>query len=60
MVKPRATAAQVVQSHLVNRTPARCAVCNDYIGVLAGVPVILNDKERIVEFVHARCCADKE
>ena len=55
MTKPAVTPSQMVQSKLVNRTPVPCAVCDSYISPFTGLPVILNDKERIIEFVHPGC-----
>jgi hypothetical protein len=45
----------MVPSKLMNRMPARCAVCDRFIGPLVGLPVILNDKEQIIQFAHPRC-----
>jgi hypothetical protein len=56
MTKPPATPSQMVQSKLVNRKPIPCAVCESYISPFAGLPVILDNKERIIEFVHPSCC----
>lgn len=57
MIKPLATSTQVVQSKLLNRAPAVCAICDLYIPSFTGLPVILSDKQRIIEFVHPDCCA---
>lgn len=57
MIKPLATAMQMVRSKLLNRAPVICAVCDVYIASFAGLPVILNDKEHLIEFVHPACCA---
>lgn len=56
MTKPLATLAQRVKSKLVNRRPIPCAVCDRFIGPFRGLPVILNDKENIIAFVHPTCC----
>jgi len=60
MTKRPATPSQMVQSNLVNRKPIPCAVCDSYIGPLAGLPVILDHKDRIIEFVHPGCCVHEE
>jgi hypothetical protein len=57
MTKPPATPTQMVNNKLVNHKPIHCAVCERYIGPHAGLPVILNDKEQIIEFAHPGCCA---
>jgi hypothetical protein len=56
MTKPLATPSQMVQSKLVNRKPALCAVCDRYISTFTGLPVIINEKEGIIRFVHPGCC----
>jgi hypothetical protein len=56
MTKPLATPNQMVQAKLANHKPIPCAVCDRYISPYTGLPVILGDKERIVEFVHPACC----
>jgi hypothetical protein len=60
MTKPPVTPAQMVQNTLVNRKPIHCAVCDRYIGPFAGLPVILNEKERIINFAHPGCCVSGE
>jgi hypothetical protein len=55
MTKPLATPSQMVQSKLVNRKPVLCAVCVRWMGPLTGLPVILDAKARIIEFVHPQC-----
>ena len=60
MTKPSATLTQMVQNKLMNQIPIPCAVCHRYINTFGGLPVILNDKEQIVEFAHSGCCADRE
>jgi len=60
MTKPAATRAQRVRSKMVNHKPIPCAVCGRYIGYLAGVPVILDAKKRIIEFVHPGCCVPEK
>jgi hypothetical protein len=60
MTMPPATPSQMVQSKLVNRKPIRCAVCESYVSPFTGLPVILDDKERIIEFVHPGCCVHEE
>jgi hypothetical protein len=57
MKKPPAALRQRVGSKLMNRTPIRCAVCDHSISPCTGLPVILNDEEQIIEFVHPHCCA---
>jgi hypothetical protein len=52
MTKPPATPSQMVQSKLVNRKPIPCAVCDSYISPFTGLPVLLDNKERIIAFVH--------
>jgi hypothetical protein len=59
MAKPRATPSQMVPSKLVNRRPSPCAVCDRYISPFTGLPVILDDKARIIEFVHPGCCVQE-
>jgi hypothetical protein len=56
MTRPLALLNQMVQNKLVNRKPIPCAVCDRYIAPFVGLPVILNDKERIIEFAHPGCC----
>ncbi len=56
MNKPRATTAQMVRSKLMNRKPVRCAVCNNYICPFTGLPVMLDNKSKIIEFAHPDCC----
>jgi hypothetical protein len=60
MTKPPATPSQMVQSKLVNRKPIPCAVCEHFIGSFTGLPVILDHKEGIIEFVHPGCCVHEE
>jgi len=58
VIKPQPVVPpQRVASKLVNHLPVRCAVCDRYIGFLAGLPVILSAKEQIIEFAHPGCCA---
>ena len=57
MTKPSATSNQMVQNKLTNRKPVRCPVCDRFVGTLTGLPVILDDKTRIIEFAHPGCCA---
>src|SRR5207245_6926889 len=52
MTKLPATPTQMVHSKLLNRKPIRCAVCDRYISTFAGLPVILDYKEQIIEFAH--------
>jgi hypothetical protein len=59
LTKPPATRSQMLQSKLVNRKPIRCAVCDCYISTFTGLPVILDNKARIIEFVHPSCCEGK-
>lgn len=56
MTKPLALPAEMVHNKLANRTPTHCAVCDRFIGPFVGLPVILDAKERVIEFVHAGCC----
>ena len=56
MTMPLATPNQMVQSKLENRGLIRCAVCGACISPLTGLPVILDNKKRIIEFVHPDCC----
>jgi hypothetical protein len=57
MTKPLATLTQMVGNKLTNRTPVICPVCDLYVTPFAGLPVILDGKARIIEFVHPSCCA---
>jgi hypothetical protein len=57
MTKPPAAANQMVHNKLVNRKPMICAVCDHYISPFTGLPVILEDKDQIIEFAHPACCA---
>ena len=57
---PPATANQMVHNRLVNHKPIICAVCDRYISPLTGLPVILEDKEQIIEFAHPACCTHKD
>jgi hypothetical protein len=50
----------MVGNKLTNRRPVICAVCDFYITPFAGLPVILDAKARIIEFVHPDCCARRE
>jgi hypothetical protein len=56
MTMPLATQSQMVQGKLVNRKPILCAVCDRYISTFTGLPVIMNEKEGIIRFVHPDCC----
>jgi hypothetical protein len=56
MTRPLVEMTQIVQSKLVNRTPTRCAICDHFIGPFRGLPVILDAKTQIIEFVHSGCC----
>ena len=56
MIKPLALPTTMVRSKLLNRAPILCPVCDRFIGPVAGLPVILDVKERVIEFVHAGCC----
>jgi hypothetical protein len=56
MTKPLATPSQMVRSKLLHRKPLPCAVCGRCMSSLTGLPVILNDKDGIIEFVHPECC----
>jgi hypothetical protein len=60
MTKPPATPSQMVQSKLVNRKPIPCAVCDSYLSPFTGLPVILNEKEGIIGFVHPGCCVPED
>jgi hypothetical protein len=60
MTPPRAMASQMLQSKLVNRKPIPCAVCDRYISPFTGLPVILDNKERIIGFAHPGCCVHEE
>jgi len=60
MTKAPATPSQMVPNKLVNRRPSPCAVCGRYISPFAGLPVILDDKARVIEFVHPGCCVHEE
>lgn len=57
MIKPLATRSQMLSSKLVNNKPVICEVCDRHIGFLTGLPVIMNDKEQIIGYVHPGCCA---
>ncbi len=60
MTKPLARPSQMVQSKLLNRKPVLCAVCDRFISPFTGLPVILDSKARIIEFVHPGCCVHEE
>ena len=60
MTKALATPGQMVRNKLVNRKPIPCAVCDRYIIPFTGLPVILEHKVRIIEFVHPGCCVREE
>ena len=60
MLKSLANRAQMVHNKLVNHKPIRCAVCHRFISTSAGVPVILDDREQIIEFAHPSCCVDEQ
>ncbi len=57
MTKPPAIPSQMLASKLVNRKPVLCPVCDCYISVRTGVPVIMNAKDTIIMFVHPGCCS---
>lgn len=59
MIQPLATPSQLVQSQLVNRTPLLCMVCDCFIETFTGLPVILDEKEQLISFVHPGCCVRK-
>lgn len=59
MTRPLATPIQMIQSKLVNRKPALCPVCDRYIAPFTGLPVIMNSKGQIIEFVHPGCCVSE-
>lgn len=56
MTLPPATPNQMLREKLVNRKPVPCAICHHFIAPFVGRPVILNNKEGIIEFVHSGCC----
>jgi hypothetical protein len=60
MTKPPAAANQMVHNKLVNRKPMICAVCDRYISPFTGLPVILEEKDQIIEFAHPACCASED
>jgi hypothetical protein len=60
MTMTLATPTQMVGNKLTNRTPVLCPVCDLYVATFTGLPVILNAKNRIIEFAHAGCCARQE
>jgi hypothetical protein len=56
MLRSLATTAERLHSKLFNRTPSLCPVCGLFVGTFAGVPVVMDKKKQIIEFVHADCC----
>lgn len=56
VLKPLATASQLLASRLENRRPVLCPICHQYVATRLGRPVVLNRKESIVEFAHQACC----
>ena len=56
MTKPLALRAQMVKNTLTNRAPIRCPICDRFIATFAGLPVILDDKAKIIVFAHPGCC----
>jgi len=56
MRRALATRAEMLRSKLLNRTPSLCPVCGLYVGTYVGVPVVLDEKKQIIEFVHTACC----
>ncbi len=60
MTKPLATLAQRLQDKLLNRLPIPCAICDRYLSRFAGLPVILDNKAQIIEFVHPGCCVSED
>jgi hypothetical protein len=60
MTKPHATPRQMMMNKLSNRTAIRCAICDGYISPFTGLPVILDDTERLVEFADPDCCVQVE
>ena len=60
MTRQPASPAQMVRNKLVNRVPVRCPVCDLYVATFVGLPVIMNAKERIIEFAHPGCCVGEK
>lgn len=56
MITASQSTPRVVHNGLVNHAPVRCAVCGQYVATFDGIPVILNDKARIIDFAHPDCC----
>jgi hypothetical protein len=48
--------ARRVGNGLMNRAPVRCPVCGRYLATFSGIPVIMDDKTRIIYFAHPDCC----
>lgn len=60
MTKPLATSIQMVHNKLTNRKPIPCPVCEKYISPFTGVPVILDGRKQIIEFIHRGCCVHED
>jgi hypothetical protein len=59
MNKPLATPSQRVRSKLLNRGPILCVVCDSYISSFGGLPVIMDKKKGLIDFVHPGCCEEE-
>jgi hypothetical protein len=57
VTKPLATAGQMLRNALTNRKPAWCPICGRCVETFTGLPVILDDMRRMVEFAHPACCS---
>jgi hypothetical protein len=48
----------LLSNGLVNRGPVQCPVCGRYVATFAGVPLIFNERVRVIDFAHPDCCPD--
>jgi hypothetical protein len=60
MTKSPATPSQRVRNGLTNRKPVPCAICDHFISPFTGLPIILDNKARIINFAHPGCCVPEE
>ncbi len=58
MTPPPPPAIRLLRNGLVNRAPVQCPVCARYVATFTGIPVMLDDKARIIYFAHPDCCAN--
>lgn len=57
-MSPASPAPRLLRNGLVNHAPIRCAVCGQYVATFAGIPVMMDDRARIIYFAHPACCTD--